>query len=589
MREGFAKLAAPNRQRHGTDPAVERLAELVDPDLLDAEEDDRVSPLRHVPRAYRPARHVAAAPRIASPGEDAERPLDQGMGEMHEQRVVARQEHAQLPEPLDEWLGAEGEPRHRPSLGAPVSRASYRVVDDFAPAREIGSEHPVEAALLVGAELWAAAHDRHRGFERGAECVVVEVDLRRKRVQQLRLARFFLRRGGDGSRIGPEGGASSRGLDPLVEIGLDGTPILAPDEAPVRGAVEDLVDRAEVFADLVRLPDHVVEKAQIGVRIADEMVHGDVTGLAVTVEPPVALLETRRVPGAVVVQQVAGGAVQVESLGRGVRGDEHPNPRSRIVECRLDVLAAGLVHALGSTGAEQGEHPVGRIALAQAPGEVVEGGLVLREHDQAFVVAELAARAQQSFDQRDEGVESGIDKGRPLRDRCTVEREPEGLERALDPFDFVAHLAGEVPEPCPDHGRGGRFALLRLAVVAGLSAYGAFGRGNLGLRRRRYLLAGEALPRAAPGIGERDGTREQPLAEDLHREGAGPPPPLRSPPRRARAPRPGKSRTRRKAGPPAGRRRWAGPWVDGECRSGAARPFAARRHPSRSPAEGSAH
>ena len=298
MREGLVKLAAPNRQRHGADPAVERLAELVDPDLLDAEEDDRVDPVRDAPRANRPARHFAAAPRIAAPGEHAERPLDQGMREMHEQRVAARQEHAQLPEPLDERLGAEGEPRHRPSPGAPVSRASYRMVDDFAPSREIGAEHPVEAALLVRAELRAAAaRDRHRGFERGAERVVVDVDLRRKRVEQLRLARFFLR-GGGGCRIGPEGGPSSRGLDPLVEIGFDGARILAPDEAPVRGPVEDLVDRAEVLADLVRLPDHVVEKAQIGIRVADEMVHGDVAGLAVAVEPPVALIEASARTGA---------------------------------------------------------------------------------------------------------------------------------------------------------------------------------------------------------------------------------------------------------------------------------------------------
>ena len=133
------------------------------------------------------------------------------MGEVHQQRVAARQEHAQLPEPLDERLGAEGEPRHWPSVGAPVSRASYRLVDDFAPAREIGTDHAEEASLLVGTELRTAARDRHCGFERGAKRVVVEVDLPCKRVEQFRLARFFLRRSGDGFRIGPEGDASSRG------------------------------------------------------------------------------------------------------------------------------------------------------------------------------------------------------------------------------------------------------------------------------------------------------------------------------------------------------------------------------------------
>ena len=55
--------------------------------------------------------------------------------------------------------------------------------------------------------------------------------------------------------------------------------------------VEDFVDGAEVLADLVRLADHVTEKAQIGIGIADEVVHRHVAGLAVAVESAVALLQ----------------------------------------------------------------------------------------------------------------------------------------------------------------------------------------------------------------------------------------------------------------------------------------------------------
>ena len=115
-------------------------------------------------------------------------------------------------------------------------------------------------------------------------------------------------------------------------------------------------------------------------------------------------------------QRVAGGSVQVETLGRGVRGDEHAHRRGRVVERRLDVLAASrLVHALEASGSEQSEHPVGGVALPQAPGEVVEGGLVLREDDQVLIVAELAARAEQAFGERDEGVETGVGSGRRQR------------------------------------------------------------------------------------------------------------------------------------------------------------------------------
>ena len=284
-------------------------------------------------------------------------------------------------------------------------------------------------------------------------------------------------------------------------------------------AVENFVDGAEVLADLVRLADHVVEKAQIGIGIADEVVHRHVAGLAVAVEPAVALLQSRRIPGAVVVQQVTGGAVQVEALGRGVGGDENAHRRGRIVERRLDVLAARLVHALRAAGPEERQHPIGGVALPQAPGQTVEGGLVLREDDQALIVAEGAARAEQTLDQRDEGIEARIGNRRLFRDRGAVEREAESIERAFDAPDLFTHIVDEVPEPRAHDGRGGGFALLGFPVVAGLLAQRALGRGQL--RFGRGLLLGEPLSRAAPGFGERAGAGEEALAEDLHREGSG--------------------------------------------------------------------
>ena len=189
----------------------------------------------------------------------------------------------------------------------------------------------------------------------------------------------------------------------------------------------------------------MVQKAQIRIGIADKVVHSHVSRLAVAVEPAVALLQPRRVPRAVVVQQVAGGAVQIEALGGGVGGDEDTHLRGRVVERRLDVLATRLVHAFRSAGPEQREHSIGRVAVAQASGEVVERGLVLGEDDQAFVVAELAVGAEQALDQSDESIETGVRQRCLIRDRRAVQREAEGVERAFDAMNLVPHVVDEVP------------------------------------------------------------------------------------------------------------------------------------------------
>ena len=145
------------------------------------------------------------------------------------------------------------------------------------------------------------------------------------------------------------------------------------------------------------------------------------------------------------------------------------------------MLAVALVHAVGAAAAEQREHAVGGVPLPEATGEVVEGGLVLREDDEALVGPErqLVLRVawgaasgfdQQPLDQRDERVEPRIDGRRLLGDRRIVEVEAEGVERPLDVADLLVQVVGEVPEPGAGDGRGGRFALLGLAVVACLLA-----------------------------------------------------------------------------------------------------------------------
>ena len=222
---------------------------------------------------------------------------------------------------------------------------------------------------------------------------------------------------------------------------------------------------------------------------------------------------------------------RLSPFGRGVRGDEHPHRRRRIVERGLDVLPVALVHAAGAAAAEQREDAIIGVPFPKAAGQVVEGGLVLREDDQAFVgpergfVPRTAAGAtrgldQQLVDQHRERVEPRIRYGRLLCNRGIVQVESQAFERALDVANPCIQLVGEVSEPGAGNGRGGGFALLGFAVVTRLLAERA-------LRRRHVLLGGrfctgESLPRPTPGVRKRRGAGEQPFAEDLDRERAGP-------------------------------------------------------------------
>ena len=151
----------------------------------------------------------------------------------------------------------------------------------------------MEAGLLGNSELGPAVGNGHRGLQRVAHGVLVEIDLRRQRVEQHRVACLLLGRGGR-RRIGLEVRTSSGRVDAPVEVGGDGARVLAPDEAAMHRAVEDLVHGAEVLPDLVRLANHVIEKTQVGIGIADEMMHRHVAGLSVAIEPAVALLQAAR-------------------------------------------------------------------------------------------------------------------------------------------------------------------------------------------------------------------------------------------------------------------------------------------------------
>lgn len=79
--------------------------------------------------------------------------------------------------------------------------------------------------------------------------------------------------------VGIDRGLAPRRVDADIEFCLDGERVLAANQAAMGGAVEDLVEGAQVLADFVGLADDVIEELEIGIRLADEVVHGDVPAL----------------------------------------------------------------------------------------------------------------------------------------------------------------------------------------------------------------------------------------------------------------------------------------------------------------------
>ena len=194
--------------------------------------------------------------------------------------------------------------------------------------------------------------------------------------------------------------------DPQIELRAHGLNAFAVHQAAMDRLVKDLVRRAEVFADLVGLADDVREEGQVLVLVGDEVEDGDVAGLAMPVETTVALLDARRVPGAVEVQQVAGGALQVEALGCSVGGDEHAHRVERVVEAVLHVAALDVVHS-----AEERQHAIGSVPRAQTSHKIVQRGLVLGEDDDPLVLAPAVRSSQEPFDQLNQSVVTRVDDG----------------------------------------------------------------------------------------------------------------------------------------------------------------------------------
>jgi hypothetical protein len=195
---------------------------------------------------------------------------------------------------------------------------------------------------------------------------------------------------------------SSDGLaDSTIEIGLDIAGIFAGDESAVGGFVEDVVGGPEVFADFIGLANDVREEGEVLVLIGDEVEDGDIAWLAVSVNSTIALFDAGGVPWAIEVEQIAGGALQVESFCGGVGGDEDSHGAGRVIEGAFHVTAFHVVHT-----PEECQDAFGAEAVCESANEVVEGGFVFGEDDESFVIPPCGFCAQVLFDECIESSEA---------------------------------------------------------------------------------------------------------------------------------------------------------------------------------------
>src|SRR5690606_33860760 len=296
---------------------------------------------------------------------------------MHQGDVRPRLEDEARADLFQEWRRLEGETRHGAQRST-SSTAPKRFVDDLAPPRKAGVEKPA-GGIFRAVDLRATRVDGHGPFKRIAKRRRSQIQLLRERIELLARRLSVFRRLDGLIRIDARPTAGL--LDPQIQIAGDAPLILSLDEAPVRGIIEQLVGRPEVFADVVGLSEDVREESHVLVPIADEVEDRHVARLAVPVEPAVALLEAGRIPRDVEVEEVACRALQVESLSGGVGGEEDTHGVAGIVEGLLDTVALRIVHP-----PEKTQDAIVIITLPEAMMEVIERRFVLGEDDKALVV-----------------------------------------------------------------------------------------------------------------------------------------------------------------------------------------------------------
>ena len=95
------------------------------------------------------------------------------------------------------------------------------------------------------------------------------------------------------------------------------------------GSTEHPLDAAQVFLDLLDLLGDLQEEGQVFFLVATEVEDADIADLTVAGNAAIALLELRRRPRDIVMDDPAAALLHVDAFGGGIGGQEQPHGGSR--------------------------------------------------------------------------------------------------------------------------------------------------------------------------------------------------------------------------------------------------------------------
>ena len=421
-------------------------------------------------------------------GEHGERVAKHRMTEVEQDSALDRTKYGTGAAAVDEVGGVEDEGRQR-AVGRLRGAEAQGVVDDRLPrGRELRGQ------LHAAARVRALERATERHLEGGTERLRGQVDVRAE-LLEVRRIEVVVR------EIQISLGGAADLLRVVIEPSQD---VVCRDEvleALGEGGVEKLADRPEVLAHLVDLLDDASHESEVGLVLAGEVEDRDVARLAMAVEPAITLFEASGVPRDIEVQEIPGGLLQVEALGGRIGSEEHAYRVIGVVEGALDLVAFGGVH----TAVEHAQGASVGIEGVQAPVEILEGGLVLREHDQAFVREPAAVLAQQLVDLLLQAVKADVGSG--SMEVVAFGDEAKVLDGLVDGLELGVEGLPEGCEPGAHGADGVSGPGLALAVVVEVLVGAALSGCDLG--GVGGVLRGESLLEAMPGFREGVWAREE--------------------------------------------------------------------------------
>ena len=246
VRQRLAEAAVAHREGERPHPVVEGLAQVVDRQLLDAEQDQGVGAGGHAAEAHGPARDRVAGAGEAAPGEGAERLLQHRVREVHRAATSGRGEKTVRPPTSSrKGSGLKASARDRAArCRVPVCTRSESSMTSLQPGRPglsdlAGLRRRRSSRAAAGRRGWPWPPRACRGGLRGR-------GRPRRRVASRSLPRRRLPSPPVLDRVvGVDGGAAPRRLRRGVSRSRWTTrSALAVDQPPVGGLVEELVRRA---------------------------------------------------------------------------------------------------------------------------------------------------------------------------------------------------------------------------------------------------------------------------------------------------------------------------------------------------------